>query len=57
MLNAAHQQSAIKMDRVLGEQLGIVKEAGLNFFNLERVDAPVFALQLQPLKPRRVAVW
>src|SRR5262249_34174903 len=54
MLDAAHQQGAIKLDRALREQRLVLEEAGSHLFDLQRLDLPVAAAQLQALETRRV---
>jgi len=49
VLNAAHQQRAVKLGRAGGKALRVIKETGLDLFDLERLNLPVAAAKFEPV--------
>src|SRR2546430_16770853 len=53
VLDAAHEQRTVELDRTLGEQRLVLEEAGTDLLDLERFDLPGPTAQRHPLEPRR----
>lgn len=55
MLDATHQQGAIKLDRAFSEKRLVFEEAGPYLLYFQRLRLPVETPQLQALEARRIA--
>ena len=54
VFDAAHEQGAVERDRAVREPRLVVEEARAHLLDLQRLDVPGRAAQLQPLEARRV---